>query len=323
MTHARQTTPASLDIIGDVHGELEGLLTLLDDLGYATDGDLSHPDDRRLLFVGDLVDGGPDSLGVAQLVLELCGRGRALCLMGNHEFNLLESIDGGRVRASTRPTLDDVEARPDPWAPVLAFFRTLPLAIETEALRVVHAVWDAECLGLLSPLLLGAGPRPPDAFGAIKWWGSPVADQGLIDGLPEVTIPKSHDVPHAILMKGLEIEAGEGESVVDGYGTPRSNLRECWWQKSARDIPRDKLIVFGHYHHHPPLDDLFAPPWPFGTDQHIAWSAEIGPRVPDAGRRPVAADTHAVCVDFNVKAGHPLSRVGALRWPEREVVWAR
>jgi hypothetical protein len=313
---------AGLDIIGDVHGEMDGLRALLARLGYDMEGGVGHPDDRRLVFVGDLVDGGPDSLGVAELVLQLCERERALCLMGNHEINLLESVDGGKVRASTRPTYDDVLARADRWAPVLSFFRRLPLAIETDALRIVHAVWDTECLAMLSPLLEGQGPSPPASFGVRRWWGSPVVDKGLLDGLPDVLIPKSDDVPHAIVLKGLEIDAG-GQSITDGYGTPRTNLRECWWQGSARHIPRDKLIVFGHYHHHPPIDGAFTPPHPFGTDALKAWSADLAPRLPDEGDAQLTGDVGAVCVDFNVKAKSPLSRVGALRWPERTVVWAR
>ena len=52
-----------LDIIGDIHGEIDALESLLIHLGYEEDG--AHPEGRRLVFVGDLVDRGPDSAGIA------------------------------------------------------------------------------------------------------------------------------------------------------------------------------------------------------------------------------------------------------------------
>ena len=58
-----------LDIIGDVHGEIDPLRSLLRHLGY-DDGGL-HPDGRRLVFVGDLTDRGPDSPAVVNLIQRL------------------------------------------------------------------------------------------------------------------------------------------------------------------------------------------------------------------------------------------------------------
>ena len=56
----QQTLPdAPLDIIGDVHGEFEVLQALLHHLGYHEYG--VHPEGRKLVFVGDLCDRGPDS----------------------------------------------------------------------------------------------------------------------------------------------------------------------------------------------------------------------------------------------------------------------
>ena len=53
-----------IDVIGDIHGECGTLCELLDRLGY--DGNGAHPEGRRLVFVGDLIDRGPDSPGVAR-----------------------------------------------------------------------------------------------------------------------------------------------------------------------------------------------------------------------------------------------------------------
>jgi len=83
----QQTLPdAPLDIIGDIHGELAALQTLLYHLGYR---DGRHPQGRRLVFVGDLCDRGPDCPGSIALVQGLVESGQAFAVMGNHELNLL------------------------------------------------------------------------------------------------------------------------------------------------------------------------------------------------------------------------------------------
>ena len=64
-----------VDVIGDVHGEIEALSALLGHLGYAPDG--RHPAGRRAVFVGDLCDRGPDSPAVLDLVMEWVLAGRA------------------------------------------------------------------------------------------------------------------------------------------------------------------------------------------------------------------------------------------------------
>lgn len=99
-----QTGP--FDIIGDIHGcrpELEQLLT---DLGYALSRDaLGRPVDavhpsRRAVFVGDLVDRGPDSPGVLRLVMGMVAQGNAYCVPGNHEDKLLRALQGRNVKVS-------------------------------------------------------------------------------------------------------------------------------------------------------------------------------------------------------------------------------
>ena len=56
----------SIDIVGDIHGEIDALRLLLWHLGYDKEG--YHPEGRRLVFLGDLVDRGPDSPAVVELV---------------------------------------------------------------------------------------------------------------------------------------------------------------------------------------------------------------------------------------------------------------
>ena len=68
----RELFPGSLDIVGDIHGEVDALRSVLDTLGYGRDG--VHPQGRRLVFLGDLSDRGPDSPAVVELVSNLVAR---------------------------------------------------------------------------------------------------------------------------------------------------------------------------------------------------------------------------------------------------------
>ncbi|GAB3871337.1 polynucleotide kinase-phosphatase [Kibdelosporangium lantanae] len=95
------------DVIGDVHGcrpELEDLLT---ELGYTLTRDddgrpvnAAHPDGRRAVFVGDLVDRGPDTPGVLRLVMGMVESGNAFCVCGNHEQKLVRALRGRNVRVT-------------------------------------------------------------------------------------------------------------------------------------------------------------------------------------------------------------------------------
>ena len=54
--------------------------------------------DRRVIFVGDLVDRGPDTPGVLRLAMGMVGAGDALCVSGNHENKLLRAMRGRNVQ---------------------------------------------------------------------------------------------------------------------------------------------------------------------------------------------------------------------------------
>jgi protein phosphatase len=90
------------DVIGDVHGCREELELLLAGLGYALDQDeqgrpvnARHPAGRRVIFLGDLVDRGPDTPGVLRLAMGMVAAGTALAVAGNHEVKLLRALRAG------------------------------------------------------------------------------------------------------------------------------------------------------------------------------------------------------------------------------------
>ena len=95
------------DIIGDVHGCFEELLALLTRLRYQVEerrednGErrylVTAPAQRKLVFVGDLIDRGPRSSEVARLVMDLVAQGLALCVTGNHDDKLRRHLEGRDV----------------------------------------------------------------------------------------------------------------------------------------------------------------------------------------------------------------------------------
>ncbi|MFF1451106.1 polynucleotide kinase-phosphatase [Streptomyces sp. NPDC058274] len=83
------------DIVGDIHGCAAELESLLGKLGYV---DGVHPEGRTAVFVGDLVDRGPDTPGVLRRVMSMVASGDALCVPGNHENKLGRHLKGRQVQ---------------------------------------------------------------------------------------------------------------------------------------------------------------------------------------------------------------------------------
>ena len=106
----RRDEHGPFDIIGDVHGCFDELATLLERLGYwvetraAASGEASftvtHPEGRKALFVGDLVDRGPGVVKVIKLVMSMVAGGSALCVAGNHESKLVRKLQGRNVQVT-------------------------------------------------------------------------------------------------------------------------------------------------------------------------------------------------------------------------------
>ena len=113
------------DIIGDVHGCYEELIELLQKLGYiieeiADDGTnyglkVSHPENRTVIFLGDLIDRGSASLAVLKLVMSMVRSGTALCVPGNHDMKLHKKLTGKVVQEKhgLAETLRQLEGEPD------------------------------------------------------------------------------------------------------------------------------------------------------------------------------------------------------------------
>ncbi|MDX2305894.1 MAG: polynucleotide kinase-phosphatase [Microscillaceae bacterium] len=121
------------DIIGDIHGCFEELCNLLEKLGYIIQKkgeDISHsfhvspPDGRKAVFLGDLVDRGPNSPDVLRLVMSMVKAGTALCVPGNHDMKFLKKLQGKNVqiRHGLAETLEQIKNEPDEFVQTVKTF---------------------------------------------------------------------------------------------------------------------------------------------------------------------------------------------------------
>lgn len=144
------------DIIGDVHGCRTELDDLLSELGWKVEDDnATHPEGRLAVFVGDLVDRGPDSVGVLRLAMNMCQSGAALCVPGNHDDKLKRYLSGGKVSLShgLEETAAALEKEPEEFrSAVRGFIDGLVshLVLDNGNLVVAHAGLPADMQGRAS-----------------------------------------------------------------------------------------------------------------------------------------------------------------------------
>jgi hypothetical protein len=326
-----------LDVVGDVHGELDALLALLAHLGYDADG--GHPDRRHLIFVGDLCDRGPDSPGVIALVQRLVASGRAFATLGNHEVNLLRGdrkdgndwfwSEGSPRDAKYEPR---VHLPPERRDAVIAFLRRLPLALERADLRVVHAAWDVAAIAQLraaDPALSRVEHfRRWDADAAALIAARGIGEaarleyaayrERLVDPLQSVPmlaalaqVDEIHQManPIRVVTSGIERVASR-PFFASGHWRFVERIR--WWDEYADAVP----VIVGHYWRqfaHIDRDSLGK------TEENLF--TDLAPTAWHGLHRNV------FCIDFSVggrflerplaPGAAPRSRLGALRWPER------
>ena len=155
------------DIIGDVHGCADELEELLANLGYVRSETVSddpgwnklcytHPEGRKVVFVGDLVDRGPRTLDTLSIARNMLEAGSAFCVPGNHDVKLLRKLLGKDVRIThgLAESLADIESIPeDQQAPfrkqLIDFIDSLVshYVLDDGKLVVAHAGMKAEMQG--------------------------------------------------------------------------------------------------------------------------------------------------------------------------------
>jgi protein phosphatase len=150
----RRADHGPFDIIGDVHGCGDELVTLLGELGYAPDaeGVWRHPAGRTAVFVGDLVDRGPRIVEVLKLVMAMEKAGTALVVPGNHDMKLMRKLRGRNVQVThgLQESLDQLASEPETFHREVADFMddlVSHYVLDDGKLVVAHAGMKEEMQG--------------------------------------------------------------------------------------------------------------------------------------------------------------------------------
>ena len=152
------------DIIGDIHGHGSALEELLKKLEYTEqNGVFQHPE-RKVIFVGDFIDRGSEHKKALTICRSMVEQGSALAVMGNHEFNaicyatpnpehpeiFLRKHSESNQQAH-QAFLDEYPLGSSEHKDMIDWFRTLPLFLDLDDIRIVHAVWHHPSLKVIQP----------------------------------------------------------------------------------------------------------------------------------------------------------------------------
>lgn len=221
------------DIIGDVHGSAAKLEGLLVALGYRElRGAFAHPE-RQAIFVGDLVDRGTQQLRTFEIVRAMLEDGRAQIVMGNHEFNAISyaiedpARPGHYFRDHTSKNfeqhstlLETVTFDSTRHRELLSWFKSFPLWLDLDGLRVVHACWHQDSIDALSKLLDG---------------------NVIVDDEFFIAANTKETMEYACietLLKGPEVNLADYKSpaFLDREGYLRETARLRWWDPKAKSL---------------------------------------------------------------------------------------
>lgn len=221
----------TFDIIPDIHGQSAKLDTALAALGWqrGAHGWL-HPDpDREIVFLGDFIDRGPQNAAVLRTVRGLVDAGRARAIMGNHElnalhFHTLHPEDGLPLRARSdknirqhRSFLEEFPLGAAQTQEALAWMRDLPLFLEADGFRAVHACWI---------------PASVNRFAALSSTGV-LSEAQLVRAAGRDRSDEVFRLTEEIA-KGPDVRLPDNGSFTDKDGTVRRDVRLQWWNASAR-----------------------------------------------------------------------------------------
>ena len=225
------------DIIGDVHGHADKLESLLRKLGYQHRSGAWRKAGHTAVFVGDLIDSGPGQLRTLALVRAMVDQQCGLVTMGNHEFNAIayatkdpHSSDGSYLRVQNDSNFEQHKAFLSEFGLGSAghtewidWFRTMPLWLELDGLRIVHACWHDPSIEVIRKSL-GGGNQINDEF---------LVNAQKLNG--QKRCPAVYDALETLL-KGLEVKLPEGVSFRDRYGAVRYAARVQWWLDGPADL---------------------------------------------------------------------------------------
>lgn len=294
----REST-AVWDIIPDTHGHTAKLEGLLARLGYVERRGAYRNQNasRRALFLGDFIDRGSHNARVIDIARRMTGEGEALAIMGNHELNALQFATphpdtGQPLRPHTPKNLLQHEAflaefpLGSPEAQdVLGWMMELPLFLDLDDFRAVHACWHDPSI-----MKLRAAACPRDRL------------------TPELLVRSAKngadEFRNAVetIVKGPETQLPEGYGFHDKGGHFRTMVRLAWWNSEATDWKSITASV-------PDPEDCLPTATPPAEVLGAAYPSDAPPVF--FGHywlqgTPMAQSANALCLDYSVGLGGPL-----------------
>jgi diadenosine tetraphosphatase ApaH/serine/threonine PP2A family protein phosphatase len=213
------------DLIGDVHGCAQSLEHLLALLGYKKHAGVWRHSERQALFLGDLIDRGPQIRETLHIVHAMVDAGYAISIMGNHEYYALawntpleqQGAEQTYVREHNthharlqRETLEQFEAHPYDWKDFNQWFFTLPLFVDAGRFRAVHACWDDRLINSLR-----------NRFGDGRIDTEYIRQSAVSGSLADQTFNR--------LLRGVNLPLPYGMSLIGQDGYRRSSFRTKFW----------------------------------------------------------------------------------------------
>lgn len=210
------------DIIGDIHGEAATLKHMLLSLDYIEGKEGYFHPERKAIFVGDYVDRGPHIFETLRIIREMVTAGNAFAIVGNHELNVLTFytkdndglfLKGHNLKNKTqiKKTYEEFKLDKAKRKSYLKWLRSLPLYLELDGFRVVHACWDQEAIELLKK------ENPENCLSK--------------EFLRKINFERGKVFDAAmLLLKGREFAFPDNLVLKDDYGFKRSAYRIKWWE---------------------------------------------------------------------------------------------
>jgi hypothetical protein len=293
------------DVIGDIHGQAGKLEALLKKLGYVQRwGGWAPPHGQQALFLGDLIDCGPDQVNVVNIVRSMIDAGHARSVMGNHEFNAIgygterRGSPGEFLRKHSKKNesqhaefLQQVGEGSALHDEMIEWFKSLTPMLDLGEIRVVHAWWHQPHVDLVSARVKTGSAMDDDFLNAAYTQGA--AEWQAMEGLT----------------KGLEIRLPDGHSFVDHGGVERHEVRTRWWHEGPRTF-RDVAILADDQRQRLPDHEL---PSSYEGAPVVGSPVFIGHYWMSGSPEPQSSKV--VCVDYSAAKDGPLV---AYQWDGEE-----
>jgi hypothetical protein len=289
------------DLIGDIHGHADELTRLLGLLGYEKIQGIFRYPERLAIFLGDFIDRGPMIAELLDIVRPMIEGGHALAVMGNHELNALayhtedpespgiylrhHSSKNESQHAKTQEQLSPPRLRSH-----LEWFRTLPLWLDLDGLRVVHACWDERAIAAIAKALIEYGGVTTAFLQAAYREDKPLF------------------APVEIVLKGKEAALPTGVSFQDKDGHVRRKVRTRWYLPPEGHTYRSYALQSDEIACDARLEAAVvseASPYPTSAKPVFIGHYWL------SAKRPELLNDNVACVDYSVAKGGFLC---AYRW---------